>query len=366
MSQHGHFLFFLDSKQPSRIMMTKRNAELVLQYSTVYPFRIRSKTMICVYCCEEYEDPKDYRTHLDEAHKTFTVSTALAHCGYGKEYLKVDLTDLKCRICSLPCNNLEEIAEHIREIHGVSKIDLNYEIGMHPYRMDGEKWVCFLCDKKMPSLTKLCRHTTSHYQKYTCDVCGRTYLKNEALKYHIRCSHTYGNHVCRKCWIDFPTLEKKREHLRQSKRCWTFCCISCGERFMSWEGKQKHLIEIHGRQKKMYECPDCEETFESRKHFYTHFKVNHSDDSYVCSCCGLKYGTKKELEEHRFCHTGEKPYRCSICLKLFSRSKSLKQHMWIHSDNKRFICVICNKQFAQKVSLKGHMKTHHPEITLEV
>ncbi|XP_061385131.1 oocyte zinc finger protein XlCOF26-like [Danaus plexippus] len=342
--------------------MAKRNAQLVLQYSTAYPFRTRGNLMLCVYCCEEYADPKDYRDHMDRTHESFTISTAFAHVGRSKEYLKVDLSDLKCRLCLTPCNNLEEIALHIRNHHGINNIDISFDIGMHPYKIDIDRWSCFLCNKKMASLTKLCRHTTCHYQKYTCDVCGRSYLTYEALKYHIRCSHS-GNYVCRKCWTDFPTLEKKREHVKNSKACWGFICLSCGERFKSWESKQRHLVDVHGAPKKVFTCPDCEETFDSRKHFYNHFKLNHSDETFVCSCCGLKFTTKSQLEEHRSCHTGEKPYRCDICMKTFSRTKGLKQHMWIHSEIKRFVCTICNKQFSQKVSLKGHLITHHPEVT---
>ncbi|XP_034838280.1 zinc finger protein 879-like isoform X14 [Maniola hyperantus] len=348
----------------SSIQKAKRNAELVLEHSTAYPFRVRGKdNMLCVYCHEEYTNPNDYRAHMDECHESFTVSTAFAHCSSGKEYIKVDLTNLKCRLCSTPCDSLDEIAAHIRDSHGFSQMNTDFDIGMHPYRLSADKWICALCDKKFASLVQLCRHTTSHYRRYTCDVCGRMYLTNEALKHHTRCNHS-GSHVCRKCWSHYPTLEMKREHIKMSKPCWPFCCVTCGDRFISWEKKQEHLMKVHGRAKKVYECPDCDQTFNSRKPFYNHFSLVHSGNSYKCPCCHIKFSTKKQMEEHRFCHTGEKPFRCDECSKTFSRKKNLLQHMWIHSDNKRFACVICKKQFAQKVSLTGHMKSHHPEITL--
>ncbi|XP_052745572.1 PR domain zinc finger protein 5 isoform X25 [Bicyclus anynana] len=256
----------------SSIRKAKRNAELVLQYSTAYPFRIRGKDMLCVYCHEEISDPNDYRTHMDKSHKTFTVSTAFAHCGSGKEYLKVDITDLKCRICCTPCDNLDDVAKHIRDVHGIANFEADSEIGMHPYRLFSDKWVCALCAKKFATIIQLCRHTTSHYQKYTCDVCGRMYLTIEALKYHTRCSHS-GSNVCRKCWTDFPTLEMKREHLKVSKSCWPFCCVSCGERFVSGERRQARLIDVHGQKRKLYHCPDCDQTFRTRKPFYNHYTL---------------------------------------------------------------------------------------------
>ncbi|XP_059056466.1 oocyte zinc finger protein XlCOF6-like isoform X13 [Achroia grisella] len=342
--------------------MAKRNAEVILQYSTVYPFRLRGKWMQCVYCCDRYEDPTVYRNHMDEHHQKFTVSTAFAHFGKRKDYLKVDCTNLKCRMCRQPFETLEDVAKHIYERHECKKLNLNYELGMQPYKISKDNWICLLCDKKFAALTKLCRHTTSHFLKFTCDVCGRCYLTNEALKYHIKCSHS-GKYQCRRCWREFESTEEKREHQRNSKPCWTFCCTTCGERFNSWELKQKHSVEIHNLPKQTYNCPDCGEVYDSRKLFYAHYKLTHTDESYMCSYCGLKFICKNALEDHRICHTGEKPFKCTVCTKSFSREKGLKQHMWIHSDIKRFICAICSKQFAQKVSLKCHMKSHHPDIT---
>ncbi|CAK1587548.1 unnamed protein product [Parnassius mnemosyne] len=301
---------------------------------------------------------------MDEMHKTFSLSTAFAHCGKGKEYLKVDCTNLRCRLCAEPFNTIEEIATHINNFHPNDKLDTEFEIGLQPYRIDKDKWLCFLCDMKFPTITKLCRHTTSHYQKFTCECCGRSYMTNEALKYHIRCSHS-AKPQCRKCWQEFPSIETKREHIRRSKSCWPFCCVECGERFMSWECKQKHLVGAHGQPKATYVCPECGEVFEKRKIFYVHFKVSHTDENYICSCCGMKCGSKLQLDDHRIVHTGEKQFECSVCKKSFTRKRSLTQHMWIHSETKRFSCTICAKQFAQKVSLKGHMKSHHPEISTD-
>ncbi|XP_053623423.1 gastrula zinc finger protein XlCGF57.1-like isoform X14 [Plodia interpunctella] len=351
-------------KDPVKHAMAKRNAEVVLQYMTVHPFRTRGALMVCVYCWEEYDDPALYRHHMHEKHETFTLSTAFAHCGYRKDCLKVDCSDIKCRNCQQEFDNLDSAAKHINEYHD-SLIKLKYGIGLQPYRLFKDNLICYHCDKKMPTLTKLCRHTATHFLEYTCDVCGRNYLTNEALKYHVRCSHS-GKQQCRRCWSEFETLEEKRQHLKESKKCWAFCCVHCGERFSSWEKKRQHLTQVHEEPQRTYVCPDCPSVYKNRKQFYNHFKLAHTDDSFACSSCGLKFTFKHELENHKLGHTGEKFFVCPVCCKSFSRDKSLKQHMWIHSDVKRFSCNICSKQFAQKVSLKGHMKAHHPEVTFEV
>ncbi|XP_052745624.1 oocyte zinc finger protein XlCOF15-like [Bicyclus anynana] len=235
---------------------------------------------------------------------------------------------------------------------------------MHPYRLFSDKWVCALCAKKFATIIQLCRHTSLHYHKYNCDVCGRTYLNNKALKYHMRCSHS-GGHTCRKCWTDFPTFELKREHLKASIECWPLCCVLCGERFISAEMRQTHLTEVHGQERKVYDCPDCELVFKSRIPFFNHYTLVHSDNSHKCPYCHLKFTTKKQMERHTFTHTGKKPFSCSVCSKTFARRQNLKQHGWTHSETKRFACEICDKQFAHKISLNGHMKSNHPEMAAD-
>lgn len=348
-------------------LWAKENAEIVLKYSTLYPFRLRGKAITCVYCCEGYEDPTHFRRHFDVHHQQFNIATAFHHMSSLKEYLKVDVFDLKCRLCLQPFEKIEDVAEHLKESHAdvAKKLNLEYDVGLQPYKLVNNNYCCFHCGKKMPTLIKLCRHTIVHYQRFTCDTCGRNYLSHEALKYHIKCIHSVTKHVCRKCWKEFPTLEKKKAHIRESKPCWTFCCIVCGDRFQSWEHKQKHLEAEHGYEKIVYKCPECDGSFTSRKYFYTHYKLAHTDEGFQCACCGLKFNTQKRLEDHSLGHTGEKQFMCNICSKSFVRQKSLTQHMWTHSETKRFVCLLCDKGFAQKVSLKTHMKTNHPEVTID-
>lgn len=344
--------------------MAKINAQVVLKYSTVYPFRVDGKSVLCVYCQDKFEDPTEFRTHMEESHQTFKVDTAFEHRRNSEEFIKVDCTNLRCRICAEPFKTINEIAEHLRDFHEYI-LDLKYDVGLQPYKMKIDSWTCFLCDLKLPSLTKLARHTTTHYQKSTCEMCGRNYLSQEALKYHMKCSHS-GKIVCRKCWDDFPTIEKKKEHVRNSVRCWPFSCVHCKEKFMSWDGKVKHLTAVHGKPLPTYDCPECGKKFNKRKPFYMHFKKQHTDDSLECTLCGYKFECKSKLDEHMLGHTGEKHFMCTVCSKSFSRKKGLIQHMWIHSEEKRFQCIECDKSFAQKVSLKAHLKSHHPDVAINL
>lgn len=354
----GHFFFVLE-KQNDPNYISKRNAEVIVKYSTAYPFKLPEENMVCVYCCESFPDPAVFRAHMDEEHETFNPKMAFLHCSEG--YIKVDCTNLNCRLCFKNFPNLDEIANHLYSEHK-KPVNVDVALGLQPFHLANNKLLCAICNSKALTMRELSRHTQSHFWRFTCEACGKSYATNTALRSHIRFSHTGNKKVCRKCKGTFSSIEEKRKHMLESQRCWAHVCCVCFERFVSWNAKQHHLAECHGVEKKAYACPECGDVFDERKKYRTHFKLSHTDDNYVCSCCGMKFVTKKTLEEHRVSHTMEKLFPCTVCSKSFPRKKNLVQHMWIHMENKRFECKMCNKKFNQKVSWKTHMKSYHPEL----
>lgn len=315
--------------------------------------------MVCVYCAESYETSSSYREHMETDHTTFKVRMAFAHCNEG--FIKADCTDIRCRLCSVNLENLQDTAAHLQLKHR-QPINPDADLGIQPFKLENDKFVCAICDSKSLCLRQLSRHTQSHFLKYTCEACGKSYATMTTLNHHIRFSHIQDKRICRKCKATFSTLEAKRKHLKESRKCWSHLCNVCGERFVTWNLKQAHLAEVHGTEKRTYVCPECGEIFVDRKKYRSHFKINHTDDNFMCSCCGLKFETKRDLSEHRVVHTKERLFPCTVCSKSFPRKKNLVQHMWIHSEHKRFECTLCNKQFNQRVSWKTHMKSNHPEI----
>lgn len=54
---------------------------------------------MCVYCCDQIEDPDEYRRHVDGMHKSVDINKAFAHTKARDDFLKVDCINLKCRLC---------------------------------------------------------------------------------------------------------------------------------------------------------------------------------------------------------------------------------------------------------------------------
>ncbi|XP_069363786.1 PR domain zinc finger protein 5-like isoform X17 [Maniola hyperantus] len=348
-------------KKVDWLITARRNAKVVLKYTTMYPFRIPSNSMVCVYCCEQVEDPAAYRQHMRDEHKTFNVDTAFAHTPNNyTEFLKVDCSELACRICDQPFDNIPLIAQHIAQEHG-KDVNLNVEIGMQMFKLGPEKWVCALCKIKLPSLRELSRHTSCHYHKYTCETCGKSYINKENLQRHIQYAHSDFK-ICIKCKKSFISVQERRKHVVDSPKCWPFSCPQCGQRFLTRRIKGDHMREAHGQAPRTYTCPDCGQVFDKWHHYKAHFILSHTNDTYSCSFCKLKFDSKRNLAEHVVIHTKEKSFPCPVCSKTFSRKKNLAQHSWVHSEYKRFECTLCNRQFNQRVSWKTHMKHYHPEL----
>lgn len=341
--------------------IARRNAEVIVIYTTAYPFRLPEESMVCVFCSESFSDPSHFREHMRNKHTKFTLRSAFAHIPAGY-YIKVDCTDLRCRLCTKSFESLETIALHLKKYHFLMhRFNLQYDLGVQPFRLVDNKMSCVFCSLRFPNLRGLSRHTQTHFAKYTCEKCGKSFSSSEPLRKHIQYAHVGNQRICRKCKKTFDNLEARNQHLRQSERCWQNLCNICGERFMTYTLKRTHLVEVHGCGHSTFRCPECSEVFTSNKQRGRHFFTCHTN-AFECPCCDRKFQSQRGLDEHKLGHTMEKLFSCRICSKQFSRKTSLQQHMWLHSEVKRFECKPCNKQFNQRVSWKTHMKSYHPEL----
>lgn len=252
------------------------NAVLVLTHATAYPFRIRGRAMACVYCLHEFDDPLKYRQHMHLNHQKFKTISATYHCSTSTEYIKADCTELRCRECQIPFPSLQETGQHIFECHD-KKFNIHADIGLQVFNFESDKWTCDICKEKFPSLVKLNRHVTTHYQNSKCDLCGKSYSSKSSLDAHKKFSHS-SDVICRKCKATFKDTQSKKEHVKDSKDCWPFGCVSCGDRFASWEHKMKHQDSVHGITKPSYDCPECDASYKSRKSFYGHYNRTHAGE----------------------------------------------------------------------------------------
>lgn len=291
------------------------------------------------------------------------VSAQTLLCSIPKTWqIKVDITELRCRACFQNFDNLHDAAAHVSTDHLVSSFDLQHELGVNPFKIYKDSYICFVCSEKFVSIRALSRHTQTHYVQHTCETCGKSYATLDALKVHVNFSHTGAKIFCRKCKIAFDSVEEKQKHFAESRKCWRYSCNVCGGRFLSPTLRNVHMQTEHNAGDK-YACPECSEIFSNRTKRRNHFIATHTS-KFQCSCCNKTFESKKSLTNHKAVHSAEKRFQCDVCQKEFSRMDGLRQHMPIHMQDKPYKCTICDKQFNQRVSLRTHVASYHPKAEM--
>ncbi|XP_063543997.1 zinc finger protein 26-like isoform X4 [Cydia strobilella] len=286
------------------VMRSRRNAELILQWSTACPFRTWKSNLSCVFCRLQTSDPVGLRSHMATVHADYHVQDAF-YRKLGKEYLKIDITDLHCKLCFMPMESLDTLTNHLKNDHQQSITD--GQLGVIPFRLnDGSIWKCTLCPNQFQDFGSLEKHTIEHLQNYVCDTCGEGFITESAMIAHTKIPHE-NKYNCSRCVATFVSLDERNHHVKTQHTNTPYMCNYCKDkpRFSNWELRKKHLKEVHnytsGADK--YECVTCQKTFKTRSGKYNHMARTHrvkkdSDLNYPCPSCPKAFTTKLFLDKH--------------------------------------------------------------------
>ncbi|KAK9981801.1 hypothetical protein ABG768_001325 [Culter alburnus] len=126
--------------------------------------------------------------------------------------------------------------------------------------------------------------------------CGKTFSKQENLVRHERKNTEQKDFTCKICDISFPTLEERKLHSKEHK-------------------------------KKMFNCSQCGENFNSSSSLSRHKKIHSSGKPFQCSECNKYFHTKGHLSCHKRYHREKKLHQCPHCEKSFNNGSLLKNHL---------------------------------------
>lgn len=233
---------------------------------------------------------------MDEEHSFFSIKVAF-HNLPKSEFIKADLTNLKCRMCKEGFEDLDAAIAHLSSEHA-ENVDSNGKLGVMPYFLNKDTFNCAVCKKNFPSLFHLNRHTITHFLSYVCHVCGSSYVATTGLLRHMRSKHQEYEVTCKRCGKVFPTMEANDRHRRVEKSCMPYVCVKCNERFLDWKSRKRHMETAHGQSQRTYRCGDCNLNFSHENAYYEHFKLQHSADCVSCKHCGLRFLSLYRLKRH--------------------------------------------------------------------
>ncbi|XP_063836955.1 zinc finger protein 728-like isoform X4 [Ostrinia nubilalis] len=333
----------------------KQNALVIFENSYVYPFVHSGNKYKCFVCAKQFLDPSLLKEHTTREHNIKDLQKELNNRLRDKN-LKIDISDLQCRICLEHLPNFEALKVHLKD-HG-KNIDLELTDNLIPFRLGGSTFECQVCGENFLKLRLLIIHMSKHFNNYNCEVCGSVFISLNLLKRHQQ-THVSGNYPCEKCDKVFSnsakrTLHMRGVHLKQLPRR----CPICPERFNSNYQRTKHLRIVHNQTNGLYRCETCGREYDLKYHLLIHIRSVHLQErNQECPICHSRFFSKYCLSRHMVIHTGEKNFKCNVCGKAYARRKNLREHFRVHELSQT--CSVCGQVCADQASLGAHMNGVH-------
>lgn len=316
----------------------------------------------CCFCEEQREIPSDLKQHNLEAHGN--VGDEVIRVKYVSDLvIRLDITDLKCKLCDEIIDSLEEIMEHLSKRH--SKC-IHTDIKNHiiPFKFDTDSLQCVKCKRDFKYFKLLSEHMSEHYRNYECPVCDRAFINKQSMQTHSY-RHKKGVFKCAHCPKVFDSRPKRSVHERvvHALSNKTRKCAFCDERFSTKDLVQSHEVKVHGVKPTVFSCQACNKSYSSQSSLITHRNRFHLMlRPHKCSYCDMAFFSKIELRSHVVTHTKTREFKCEMCSKSFGTRCSLNQHIRGHLDDRRYKCENCERAFVHRTAWKVHMRSKHGKI----
>ncbi|CAG4977086.1 unnamed protein product [Parnassius apollo] len=245
-----------------------------------------------------------------------------------------------------------------------AKFDTVQKLSQHLSICDSASRTCIHCNLLFDSKKKMKQHAITHglLTQMSCH-CGKQFTSKELLLQHYNNCH-YDQvaamgfyHRCKQCGMlykdRFQLYKHAKEHILRSEER---VCDICGHTFIGDDALSKHRMEEHEKQNNLtFRCKICNETSKSRKEIYMHVQKHTNKQvlsRHLCESCGHSFATKATLMRHSLLHVNSAELQCTFCCRQFPDAKSRDEHLSEHSE-----IVMCDKcgQTINKYKLNSHI-----------
>ena len=279
-------------------------------------------------------------------------------CGYKRkmrnivtDHIKFKHLNMKieydCGKCDFITNNRDALWFHNRRNHaGKSKKN------------------CELCEYSTSDLRNLSQHIQSVHEgiQFTCEDCGKTYLRLKALDHHKLVAHSDNPPTkpfqCTICCKSYYRRDELNDHVISSHGEKLFKCDLCLYSTSLEKRLKKHKISHEPRS---VNCEDCEFKTSTKKNLMLHIDRHHNNITLSCKICSYKCKSKIDFQSHNKRKHDQtfKGYECDQCNYKAERKDYLNTHIRSLHDKVRFQCHLCEYQATRKQYLTSHLGKIH-------
>lgn len=308
-------------------MMAENNLKMLKIEQCVVANKLpRNRPYICNICFKHFETPSKLARHYlihtgqkpfecDVCHKTFRQLVHLE-----RHQLTHNLP-FKCSICQRHFKNLKTFVKHqhlhnetyqndVKQVRRLLEAKQEKPVyGMYPTFTSEERWAlhpstksdptyspakkrknihaCTICGKMFPSQSKLDRHALIHtgQRPFKCVLCSKSFRQSTHLKIHQLTHSEERPFQCCFCQKGFKIQSKLLKHKQIHTRNKTFQTLSLKKKNPEscplpnklnpkqdgfengdiGESEENNQLDVHSIYIVPFQCPECEECFESEK-----------------------------------------------------------------------------------------------------
>lgn len=130
--------------------------------------------------------------------------------------------------------------------------------------------------------------------------------------------------------------------------------------------KLDNSIEILSAKKILYNCNQCQKTFEHKKSLIKHMEAHGGINLYKCQKCKIYFPKFDMLLTHLQSVHKEKPnhksaikkkqFQCHFCEEAFDQVSVLLNHEALHKGEESYKCKKCQSSFSQKTDFSKHIE----------
>ncbi|KAJ4438814.1 hypothetical protein ANN_14766 [Periplaneta americana] len=223
-------------------------------------------------------------------------------------------------------------------------------------------YVCAMCGYRTPAMFDLRRHFKDHKQKsFQCKICNKVLPSTQKLTSHLRSHEKFrGKMTCPYCYEEFPDKYSLQQHLQEKhqKEKIMYKCSFCNETFNTKKAYKVHE-EVHP-ERFSFKCDECDQPFLKEKQLLDHKDAVHRDPH--CRFCGKEIMKAKTLRNHELRHIREKDnFECDICKRVFKTKTGLRHHVAVHTGEYKYCCDYCGRGFMSRMMMEEHRSMHTKE-----